>query len=99
MIQQRPKDILKKLKTDIIYYLISPKDAFKRVLLVHHSSSIKIKQASWNMKSSMNLLTTFIGRISIKNLFSQSSENSLTTLIAGKMESLIFMNGLRYSER
>ena len=33
MIQQRPKDILRKLKTDIIYYLISVKDAFKRVII------------------------------------------------------------------
>lgn len=29
-IQQRPKNILQKLKTDIIYYMINIKDAFKR---------------------------------------------------------------------
>lgn len=30
-INQRPKEILEKLKTDIIYYVINIKDAFKRV--------------------------------------------------------------------
>ncbi len=35
----RPKALLEKLKTDIIHFVISIKDAFKRVLLTLYSSS------------------------------------------------------------